>query len=164
MTWNGKHTVNIYMICVSCQLCWSFVSNDGCEVGCYELWDSISFFLFIKDAPVYPLLKWEINEALKDLPWVSREFDPALIKAATQILPGPWPFIQNLWLYFTREHEKVDLENNLSRELVVVSHQTYRCSIQWHKYSNRKPAQATVLLCFDVWARLGMEGYKCSLA
>lgn len=88
MTWNGKHTVNIYMICVSCQLCWSFVSNDGCEVGCYELWDSISFFPFIKDAPVYPLLKREINEALKDLPGVSREFDPALIKAATQILPG----------------------------------------------------------------------------
>lgn len=51
------------------------ICNTFCDLllsinWCYELWDCITSFMFIRDASVCPLQKEIINEALNHLSWV----------------------------------------------------------------------------------------------
>lgn len=63
-SWNEKKnvTTNIHTICATLFIM-SIVFMNGRMVCCNDLWDTFFFFIFIKDAPVYPMLKEAIKEA-----------------------------------------------------------------------------------------------------
>lgn len=80
-----KKAVKMYMICVTLLIRLN-VFIYGQMFHCNELWDSIFSPLFIKDSPVYPILK----EALKPLSLVFGELQHLLLWLMTtmQILLG----------------------------------------------------------------------------
>lgn len=94
LEWTFPWSVSLYL------LYWSFL---WMEVRCSELWNSIFSSPFIKDAPVFPVLKEATKEALKLLSSVFRELNGSVYGRQVAISPshvsqlGTWLWKINCW-------------------------------------------------------------------